>query len=107
MAAVPVNVHEYEPLARAAITPMAWDYLAGASGDERTLAWNRDRLDATRLWPHVLRDVGEVDTRLSLLGLDLPFPIILAPTGFQRLFHPEGECATAAAAGAIGALYTL
>ena len=107
MVAAPVNVHEYEPLALAAITPMAWDYLAGGSGDERTLGWNRERLDATRLWPRVLRDVSRVDPRLSLLGVDLPFPILLAPTGFQRLFHPEGELATARGAGAAGALYTL
>jgi len=104
---LPVNVHEYEPLARAGLSPMAWDYLAGGSGDERTLGWNRDRLDATRLWPRVLRDVGRVDTKLRLLGVDLPHPVLLAPTGFQRLFHADGELATARAAGASGALYTL
>lgn len=106
-ASLPVNLHEYEPLARAALTPMAWDYLAGGSGDERTLAWNRERFDAVRLWPRVLRDVSRIDTRLTLLGTDLPFPVLLAPTGFQRLFHAEGECATARGAGAAGALWTL
>jgi 4-hydroxymandelate oxidase len=104
---LPVNLHEYEPLARQQMSRMAWDYLAGGSGDERTLAWNRERLDATRLWPAVLRDVGNVDTRLTLLGHDLPFPVLLAPTGFHRLFHAEGELATARGAGITGALYTL
>jgi len=103
----PVNLHEYEPLARAAMSEMAWDYMAGGGGDELTLRWNRERLDATRLLPRVLRDVSAVDTRLALLGLELPFPVLLAPTGFQRLFHPEGELATARGAGAAGALYTL
>jgi len=103
----PVNLHEYEPLARAALGDMAWDYLAGGSGDERTLAWNRERLDATRLLPRVLHDVSTIDTKLELLGLELPFPVLLAPTGFQRLFHAEGELATARGAGAAGALYTL
>jgi 4-hydroxymandelate oxidase len=106
-APLPVNLHEYEPLARAAVTPMAWDYLAGGSGDERTLAWNRERLDAHMLLPRMLRDVSRLDTRRALLGLELPHPVILAPTGFQRLFHPEGERATARGAGAAGALYTL
>ena len=106
-ATLPVNLHEYEPLARAQLSDMAWDYLAGGSGDERTLAWNRERLDATRLLPRVLHDVSTVDTQLSLLGLSLPFPILLAPTGFQRLFHPEGELATARGASTAGALYTL
>jgi 4-hydroxymandelate oxidase len=106
-APLPVNLHEYEPLARAAMSEMAWDYMAGGGGDEVTLRWNRDRLNATRILPRVLRDVSAVDTRLTLLGLSLPFPVLLAPTGFQRLFHAEGELATARGAGAAGALYTL
>jgi len=104
---LPVNLHEYEPLARARLSEMAWDYMAGGGGDELTLKWNRERLNATRILPRVLRDVSHVDTRLELLGLELPFPVLLAPTGFQRLFHPEGELATARGAGAAGALYTL
>ena len=106
-ATLPVNLHEYEPLARAAMSETAWDYMAGGGGDELTLRWNRERLDATRLLPRVLRDVGAVDTRLALLGLELPFPVLLAPTGFQRLFHPEGELATARGAGQAGALYVV
>lgn len=104
---LPVNLHEYEPLARQNMTRMAWDYLAGGSGDERTMHWNRERLDAVRLWPRVLRDVSQVDTTLTLLGHALAFPVLLAPTGFHRLFHPEGELATARGAGIAGALYTL
>src|SRR5580765_448205 len=106
-ASLPVNLHEYERLARAGMSAMVWDYLAGGSGDERTLAWNRERLDATRLLPRVLHDVSAVDMKLSLLGVALPFPVLLAPTGFQWLFHAEGELATARGAGAAGALYTL
>ena len=68
-ASLPVNLHEYEPLARAALPPMAWDYLAGGSGDERTLAWNRESLDQVRLYPHVLRDVSRVDTGVSAVSM--------------------------------------
>ena len=106
-ASLPVNLHEYEPLARAAISSMAWDYLAGGSRDERTLGWNRERLDAHMLLPRVMRDVSRLDTRVTLFGSELPHPVLLAPTGFQRLFHTEGELATARAAGAVGAVYTL
>ncbi len=104
---LPVNLHEYEPLARANLSATAWDYLAGGSGDERTLGWNRERLDATRLFPRVLRDVSTVDTRLTLLGSELPFPVILAPTGFHRLFHPRGELDTVLGAGSAGVTYTI
>src|ERR1051326_7475229 len=107
VATLPVNLHEYEPLARAGMSPMAWDYLAGGGGDERTLAWNRERLDATRLSPRVLHDVSDVDMRLTLVEVELPDPVLLAPTGFQRLFRPGGELATARGAAAAGALYTL
>src|SRR6266508_355172 len=106
-ATAPVNLHEYEPLARAAMSETAWDYLAGGGGDEHTLSWNRERLDETRLLPHVLRDVSRVDTTCRLLGAELPFPVLLAPTGFQRLFHTEGERATARGAGAAGATWVL
>src|SRR5258705_4931175 len=106
-AALPVTLHEYEPLARASMSDPAWDYLAGGSGDERTLSWNRERLDALRLSPHVLRDMSRVDLRCGLLGMELPFPVLLAPTGFQRLFHPEGELAVARGAGAAGAALVL
>jgi 4-hydroxymandelate oxidase len=106
-ATLPVNLHEYEPLARAKLGDMAWDYMAGGGGDELTLRWNRERLNATQLLPRVLHDVSAVDTRLDLLGVSLPFPVLLAPTGFQKLFHPEGELATARGAAAAGALYTL
>jgi hypothetical protein len=69
LAPLPVNLHEYEPLARAKLSEMAWDYLAGGGGDERTLQWNRERLNATRILPRVLRDVSTIDMKLTLLGL--------------------------------------
>lgn len=103
---IPVNLQEYRELARELVSRSAWEYLEGGGGDERTLAWNRERLDAIALMPRILRDVSHVDTRLTLLGVDLPFPIVLAPTGCHRLFHPEGECATALGAGEAGTLYT-
>lgn len=103
-AVAPVNLHEYEPLARAKLSPMAYDYLAQGSGDELTLRWNRERWDAVRLHPRVLVDVGSIETGLDLLGCALEFPILLAPTGFQRLFHPEGELATVRGAHRAGAL---
>jgi 4-hydroxymandelate oxidase len=103
-AATPVNLPEFEPLARARLSPMAYHYAAGGSGDEITLRRNRECLDAIRLNPRVLRDVRAIDTRLELLGESLDFPILLAPTGFHRLFHPEGEIATARGAREAGAL---
>jgi 4-hydroxymandelate oxidase len=101
----PVNVAEYEPLARARLTPMAYHYIAGGSGDEITMRRNRECLDAIRIKPRVLRDVRSIDTRLELLGDPLEFPVLLAPTGFQGLYHPLGEIAAARGAEAARTIY--
>ncbi len=103
---IPVSLHEYETAAREVCTAAAWDYLQGGGGDEITMQWNRERLNALPLLPHVLRNVSHIDTHVSLLGLDLPSPILLAPTGCHKLFHPEGEVATARGAGEAGTVYT-
>jgi 4-hydroxymandelate oxidase len=103
----PVNVAEFEALARARLSPMAYHYIAGGSGDEITLRRNRECLDAIGLKPRVLRDVRTIDTRLELLGEPLDFPILLTPAGSQRLFHPDGEIEAARGAEAARTIYTV
>jgi len=82
---------------------LAFEYVAGGAADEITLRENRAAFDRIRLRPRVLVDVSRLDTRVSLLGLELPFPILLAPTAYHRLVHEEGELATVRGAGAAGA----
>src|SRR5204863_4305904 len=81
--------------------------LAGGAGDEITLGWNREAFRAIRLRPRVLEDVSVIDTRVEIAGQSLPFPILLAPVAYQRIFHPEGEVAAARGAGAAGAVYVV
>lgn len=100
-----VNVYELESLARARLTETAYAYLVGGSGDEHTLRWNVDAWARIRLAPHVLVDVGTIDTRLHLLGHDLAAPIVLAPTAAHHLFHPNGEIETVRGAAAAETLY--
>ena len=90
--------------ARAAITPVAWDYYSGTAGapdhaerDER--AWQD--ID---LVPRYLRGIGAVDTTARLGSATQPTPVLVAPTAAHGLAHPDGEIATAAAAAAAGAL---
>jgi 4-hydroxymandelate oxidase len=97
-----VNLSDFEALARARLPAQAIEYVAGGSGDELTLRRNRTAFDAISLLPRVLVDVSTVDSRVDLLGLSLPFPVLLAPAGFQLLLHPEGERASARAAGEAG-----
>ncbi|HUF22815.1 MAG TPA: alpha-hydroxy acid oxidase [Vicinamibacterales bacterium] len=84
--------------------PAAWDYYAGAAGDERTLADNVEALGRLKLVPRVLVDVSRVDTSTTVLGEPLSMPIMLAPTAFNKLAHPEGEAAAARAAAGAGTL---
>jgi isopentenyl diphosphate isomerase/L-lactate dehydrogenase-like FMN-dependent dehydrogenase len=105
--AAPLNVREYEAAARERLPQMAYDYYAGAADDEVTLDLNRAVYERILLRPRVLVDVSRIDTSLELLGHRLRFPILLAPTAFQRLAHPDGELATARAARAAGTLFMM
>jgi L-lactate dehydrogenase (cytochrome) len=84
-----------------------FDYVEGGAEDELTLAANRLALARTRFRPRVLRDVGSVDISSVLLGRAVAFPLVLAPTGFTRIVHPDGELAVARAAARAGLPYTL
>lgn len=95
-----VSLGDFELLARQRMTEMAWEYVSGGAGDELTLRWNREAYDRMKLKPRVLVDVSKLDTRVSLFGREMPFPILLAPTAYQKLVHAEGELATAKGAGA-------
>ena len=103
----PLNLHEYETAARALLAPMAFDFVAGGSGDEVTLRGNRAAFDRWRLLPRVLRGLRDVSTATSVLGQDIALPVLIAPSSLHRLCHDEGERATARAAKAAGTIYTM
>ncbi len=90
-----VNVHDFENAATARLPEHAREYLNSGSADEMTLRRNRRAFEELRLLPRVLRDVSRVDVSLELFGRRLATPMMIAPAGYHRLFHPDGECATA------------
>lgn len=96
-------VRDYEAFARERMTENAWAYLSGGAADETTLAENLSAFSRIKLNPRVLTGIKDADTRLSLFGSELPFPILLAPVAFQKLAHAEGELASALGAAALGA----
>ncbi|HEX5434932.1 MAG TPA: alpha-hydroxy acid oxidase [Candidatus Angelobacter sp.] len=106
--ALPVaDVMQFEALARKRLSQMAYDYIRSGGADEITMCENRLGFERLALSPRVLVDVSEIDTRISLLGFELDSPILLAPIAYQRLFHPEGELATARGANAAGAIFVV
>jgi 4-hydroxymandelate oxidase len=104
---LPVNLHDFEAAARAVLPPMAYEYMAGGSGDEETLRGNREAFGRWRLVPRMMRGIAAVDPRTTVLGQEVSLPVLLAPVGLQRLAHPEGERASTRAARAAGTIFTL
>ncbi|MCU0617135.1 MAG: alpha-hydroxy-acid oxidizing protein, partial [Gemmatimonadaceae bacterium] len=101
------SLTDYERAAHEALPSMAWEYLCGGAGDECTLRANSDAWNALLLRTRALIDVGAIDTRTTLLGRAHAHPILLAPTAYQRLFTPDGECATARGASAANTTFVL
>lgn len=94
---------DYEQAARRHLDDNAWAYLQGGAADELTLAANPAAFRDFSLLPRVLQDVRGGHTRCRLFDEELPHPLLLAPVAYQRLFHAEGELATALGAGVMGA----
>lgn len=97
-----LTLADYEAAARARFEPPVWDYVAGGAGQERTLAANLGAFDEVRLRPRMLSGVCTPDTTATVLGRTWRIPVGIAPVAYHTLAHPEGEAATAGAAGTAG-----
>ncbi|TLY73444.1 MAG: alpha-hydroxy-acid oxidizing protein, partial [Gammaproteobacteria bacterium] len=102
-----VRLADFEPLARAALDPDAYDYIAGGAWDEITLADNEAAWPRHRFRPRVLVDVGTVDPSTTMLGSPTSMPVAIAPMAIHGLAHPDAELATARAAAATGVPFML
>src|SRR5947199_10492408 len=95
-----INVFEFEPVARKSVPPAHFGYMASGVDDEVTLRANREGFLKFQLRPRRLNDVSKVDMSCELFGSRWSTPIVIAPTGGNKFFHPEGELAVAHAAKA-------
>src|SRR5205085_9695198 len=102
-----LSLPELEQLARRTMPTVAYEYVAAGAADEHTVRWNTEAFARLRLRPRALDDVTTIDTRLTLFGDALAFPILLAPVAYHRALHAEGELATARGAGAAGAVWVV
>jgi lactate 2-monooxygenase len=99
---LPVSWAELERRAVEAMEPRAAAYVCAGAGTEDTM---RENLEAFRRWrivPRMLRDVSRRDLGTSVLGTEMPAPLLLAPIGVHEIVHPDGELATARAAAGLG-----
>lgn len=102
-----VNLFDFEKMAEGKMSKMAYEYVASGAADEFTVRWNRQALDAIKLNPTMLTDVTKLDTSVSLFGHTSPSPILIAPTAFHKIMHPDGELATARGASAASTIYVV
>jgi L-lactate dehydrogenase (cytochrome) len=101
------DIADLEAAGRRRMPRAVFDYVAGGADEELTVERN---LAAFRRWdfvPQNLRDVGDVDTAVDLLGERVAMPLVFSPTGYTRMMHPAGECAVARAARRAGIPYGL
>jgi lactate 2-monooxygenase len=101
----PVAWDELERAAAEALDDAPRGYVWGGGGTGATMQANLDAFARRRIVPRMLRDVAERDLSTNVLGAEMPAPVLLAPIGVQVIVHPEGELASAAAAGEVGLPY--
>src|ERR1700674_4257022 len=101
----PLNLRDFEALARERMPAGAFAYYAGGAGDEHTLRDNEAAFARRRLRPRVLVDVSRIDMSTTLLGERVAMPVGVAPAAQHRLAHPDGEAATARAAARAGVMF--
>jgi len=102
-----VNIEDLRRLAQRRLPKAVFDYLDGGAEAEITLAENCRAFRDVIFRPRGAVAVGACDLKTRVLGHELSFPAMLAPMGYSRLMHPEGEVAAARAAGGAGTGYIL
>lgn len=100
-----LTLRDYERAARDRLSKAAYDYYRSGADGERALARNEAAFDRWVIWYRVLRDVAERELSTSILGFSVSAPILIAPTAYHKLAHPDGELATVRAAAELGTIY--
>jgi 4-hydroxymandelate oxidase len=95
-----LDVFDFEPVMKKNVPPAHFGYMATGTDDETTLRANREGFRNFALRPRRLVDVSSVDMSCEIFGAKYDSPIVIAPTGSNRAFHPDAEIAVANAAKA-------
>jgi L-lactate dehydrogenase (cytochrome) len=96
------SVEDFRRIAKRRLPHGVFDYIDGGAEDERSLAHNSAAFGRYEFEPRILRDVSHLDTSTTIFGRQVSMPLILAPTGFTRIAHSQGELAVTRAADRAG-----
>jgi isopentenyl diphosphate isomerase/L-lactate dehydrogenase-like FMN-dependent dehydrogenase len=102
-----VSIEDLRPMARRRVPKAVFDYLDGGAEGEVTLRENCRAFEDVTFRPRHAVALPNCELSTRVLGFDLSLPFLLAPVGYSRLMHPDGEVAAARAAGAAGTAYIL
>ncbi len=100
--ALPTDLTRLQALAREKLAPGPYGYVAGGAGTGATMRANREAVDAWRIVPRMLREASTRRLTRTVLGTEMPAPVLLAPVGVLSIAHPDGELAVARAAAELG-----
>ena len=101
------NFEDFRRVAKKKLPAPIFHYIDGGSDDEATLKRNTESFSKCDLVPNILASVGEPDLSTEVLGSKIDMPLFLSPVAMQRLFHHEGDKASARAAEKFGTFYSM
>jgi len=101
------NFQDFRKLAKKKLPAPIFHYIDGGADDEITLQRNTEAFSKCDLVPNILASVGEPDLSTKVFGQKIDMPLFLSPTAMQRLYHPEGDKASAKAADKFGTFYSM
>jgi (S)-mandelate dehydrogenase len=102
-----LNISHLREIARTRVPNFVFEYLEGGAEDEVSLRCNRSAMETYRFIPQTLVDTTQRHLRTQLFGREMQLPIIIAPTGMNGIFDPDGDIALARAAAAAGIPFCL
>ena len=102
---ITTNLARLEDQAAEKLSPEALGYIVASAGSGSTARANRAAFDRWAITPRMLRSSASRDHACTVLGTEMPAPLLIAPVGIQTLAHPDGELATVRAAAELGVPY--
>ncbi|TFI40483.1 alpha-hydroxy-acid oxidizing protein [Rhodococcus sp. 1R11] len=102
---ITTNLARLEDQAAEKLSPEALGYIVASAGSGSTARANRAAFDRWAITPRMLRSSASRDHACTVLGTEMPVPLLIAPVGIQTLAHPDGELATVRAAAELGVPY--
>ena len=101
------NFEDFRKIAKKKLPAPIFHYIDGGSDDEVTLKRNTESFSKCDLVPNILASVGEPDLSTKVLGSKIDMPLFLSPVAMQKLFHHDGDKASARAAEKFGTFYSM